>query len=123
MCLRLWREALPAPSMITGRAAASVVLPCLPEHHSPPCHPARCGNRHPLIYRPTAGVNPFEGCTPEVPEGEKLDFGSPHFRELEQAGIAAAGGCGGGGKPALMHQDKHTSQRFCCLQLPHTVVA
>lgn len=42
-----------------------------------------------------AGVNPFEGCTPAVPEGEKLDFGSQHFRELERAGIAAAGvACG-----------------------------
>ncbi len=38
-------------------------------------------------------MNPFEGCTPEVPEGEKLDFGSQHFRELERAGIAAAGVC------------------------------
>lgn len=38
-------------------------------------------------------MNPFEGCTPSVPEGEKLDFGSPHFRELERAGAAAAGAC------------------------------
>lgn len=30
---------------------------------------------------------------PSVPEGEKLDWGSPHFRELEQAGMTAAGGC------------------------------
>ena len=28
-----------------------------------------------------------------MPEGEKLDFGSPRFRELERAGVAAAGGC------------------------------
>lgn len=38
-------------------------------------------------------MNPFEGCTPSVPEGEKLDFGSQRFRELERAGVAAAGGC------------------------------
>lgn len=38
-------------------------------------------------------MNPFEGCVPSVPEGEKLDWGSPHFRELERAGVAAAGGC------------------------------
>lgn len=30
---------------------------------------------------------------PSVPEGEKLDFGSEHFRELERAGVAAAAGC------------------------------
>ena len=41
-----------------------------------------------------AGENPFEGCTPAVPEGEKLDFGDAHFRELERAGIAAAGARG-----------------------------
>ena len=37
-----------------------------------------------------AGVNPFEGCVPSVPEGERLDFGSQRFRELERAGVAAA---------------------------------
>lgn len=42
---------------------------------------------------PRAGVNPFEGCVPSVPEGEKLDWGSPRFRELERAGVAAARGC------------------------------
>ena len=32
------------------------------------------------------GVNPFEGCEPSVPEGEKLDFGSEDFRQYERLG-------------------------------------
>ncbi|PRW45148.1 UDP-sugar pyrophosphorylase 1 [Chlorella sorokiniana] len=48
-------------------------------------------NARQLLKDSKEGVNPFEGCTPAVPEGEKLDFGSQHFRELERAGIAAAG--------------------------------
>lgn len=55
-------------------------------------HPANHWLRPTARPPAPAGVNPFEGCTPEVPEGEKLDFGSPHFRELERAGIGAAGG-------------------------------
>ncbi len=33
-----------------------------------------------------AGKNAFEGYVPSVPEGEKLDFGSKEFRELEEIG-------------------------------------
>ena len=33
-----------------------------------------------------AGNNAFEGYVPSVPEGEKLDFGSREFRELEEIG-------------------------------------
>lgn len=36
------------------------------------------------------GTNPFEGYTPEVPDGEKLDFGSERFQEFEQQGISSA---------------------------------
>ncbi|GAB4817370.1 hypothetical protein N2152v2_004416 [Parachlorella kessleri] len=36
------------------------------------------------------GVNPFEGCEPSVPEGEKLDFGSEDFRQYERLGAEAA---------------------------------
>ncbi|KAL4423375.1 hypothetical protein ABPG77_004306 [Micractinium sp. CCAP 211/92] len=50
-------------------------------------------NARELLKDSKEGVNPFEGCVPSVPEGEKLDWGSPHFRELERAGVAAAGGC------------------------------
>ncbi|KAL4857633.1 UDP-sugar pyrophosphorylase 1 [Chlorella vulgaris] len=50
-------------------------------------------NARKLLHDSKEGVNPFEGCVPSVPEGEKLDFGSEHFRELERAGVAAAAGC------------------------------
>lgn len=48
-------------------------------------------NARKLLHDSKEGVNPFEGCVPSVPEGEKLDWGSPEFRELERAGVAAAG--------------------------------
>lgn len=50
-------------------------------------------NARKLLRDSKEGVNPFEGCVPSVPEGEKLDWGSPRFRELERAGVAAARGC------------------------------
>ena len=33
-----------------------------------------------------AGENSFEGFTPEVPEGEKLDYASQAFEDYEQKG-------------------------------------
>lgn len=33
------------------------------------------------------GTNPFQGYTPEIPDGEKLDFGSESFQDFEQQGI------------------------------------
>lgn len=44
-----------------------------------------------LLTESKDGVNPFEGCTPSVPEGESLDYGSEEFREFERVGIEAAG--------------------------------
>jgi hypothetical protein len=38
-----------------------------------------------------AGRNAFDGYTPSVPEGERLDFGSGRFLQLEAQGLAAAG--------------------------------
>jgi hypothetical protein len=38
-----------------------------------------------------AGRNAFDGYTPSVPEGERLDFGSGRFLQLEGQGLAAAG--------------------------------
>lgn len=38
-----------------------------------------------------AGVNPFAGYTPSVPAGERLDFASERFLDLEQQGITEAG--------------------------------
>ena len=34
-----------------------------------------------------AGSNPYEGYVPEVPEGVKLDFGSPQFIDYERIGV------------------------------------
>ena len=48
-------------------------------------------NARRLLQESKEGVNPFEGCEPHVPEGETLDFGSEHFRELERKGVEAAG--------------------------------
>lgn len=41
---------------------------------------------HPRLLCNVAGVNPFEGCQPSVPEGEKLDFGGDDFRAYERMG-------------------------------------
>lgn len=42
----------------------------------------------PLLY---LGVNPMDGCTPSVPVGETLDFGSDEFKALENQGLIEAG--------------------------------
>lgn len=52
---------------------------------------AYTANARRLLHDSQAGLNPFEGCVPSVPEGETLDFGSARFRELERAGVAEAG--------------------------------
>ena len=65
-------------------------------HPAPPPPRAHTSALPPVIWPPcraaaaAAGVNPFEGCVPSVPEGERLDFGSDQFRELERAGVGAA---------------------------------
>ena len=43
-------------------------------------------NARRLLADSKQGVNPFEGCVPSVPEGERLDFGSQAFREYERKG-------------------------------------
>lgn len=48
-------------------------------------------NAQRLLRESKEGMNPFEGCTPSVPEGEKLDFGSTAFREFERRGVEDAG--------------------------------
>lgn len=48
-------------------------------------------NARRLLQESKEGLNPFEGCEPAVPEGETLDFGSEHFRELERRGVEEAG--------------------------------
>ncbi|CEL97994.1 unnamed protein product [Vitrella brassicaformis CCMP3155] len=40
-----------------------------------------------LLAESKAGVNPFEGYVPEIPEGEKLDVGSAEFADFEKLGM------------------------------------
>ncbi|KAG2447470.1 hypothetical protein HYH02_007398 [Chlamydomonas schloesseri] len=49
-------------------------------------------NARQLLADSKEGVNPFEGYVPSVPSGERLDFASPPFMQLEAAGLAEAGG-------------------------------
>mmetsp|Transcript_13425 Transcript_13425/g.32803 ORF Transcript_13425/g.32803 Transcript_13425/m.32803 type:complete len:805 (-) Transcript_13425:652-3066(-) len=52
---------------------------------------AYIANAKQLLRDSKEGRNPFDGYTPSVPHGERLDFASPGFLELEQAGLAEAG--------------------------------
>ena len=49
-----------------------------------------------LLEAARTGANPFEGLTPEVPDGVSLDYCSPEFREFEAAGARAAANGGAG---------------------------
>ncbi|KAF4689067.1 UDP-N-acetylglucosamine pyrophosphorylase [Perkinsus olseni] len=40
-----------------------------------------------LLEESSEGVNPFEGCEVEIPQGEKLEAGTQKFSEMEQAGM------------------------------------
>lgn len=37
------------------------------------------------------GKNAFDGYTPSNPDGQRLDFGSPDFLQLEEGGLKAVG--------------------------------
>ena len=43
-------------------------------------------NARRLLQESKQGLNPFEGCVPSVPDGERLDFGSDAFRAYERKG-------------------------------------
>eukprot|EP00884_Botryococcus_braunii_P012727 jgi/Botrbrau1/21455/Bobra.0216s0063.1 len=47
-------------------------------------------NAKKLLEDSKLGRNPFEGATPSVPHGEKLDYGSEEFQILENIGITEA---------------------------------
>ncbi|CAM9758369.1 unnamed protein product, partial [Choristocarpus tenellus] len=42
-----------------------------------------------LLKESAEGVNPFEGFTPEIPDGEVLEFGTKEFEAMEEAGLEA----------------------------------
>ncbi|DBA78953.1 TPA: hypothetical protein ACH3X1_008826 [Trebouxia sp. C0004] len=48
-------------------------------------------NAKQLLQDSREGRNPFEGYIPEVPDGERMDFGSKLFIEHERQGVKAAG--------------------------------
>lgn len=50
-------------------------------------------NAKALLRSSAAGDNPFEGMRPEVPSGVSLDYGTPDFVRLEEAGIGAFSDC------------------------------
>lgn len=43
-------------------------------------------NARKLLEDSRAGVNPYEGFTPVVPSGERLEAGTPEFDQSESAG-------------------------------------
>ncbi len=45
----------------------------------------------PPVRLSCTGRNPFEGYTPKVPHGERLDFASDEYLALEEAGAKEAG--------------------------------
>jgi len=47
-----------------------------------------------LLKDSTLGINPFDGWTPRVPDGERLKFGSEQFAHLEAAGVEELGNTG-----------------------------
>ncbi|KAL3138028.1 hypothetical protein ABBQ38_005262 [Trebouxia sp. C0009 RCD-2024] len=47
-------------------------------------------NAKQLLQDSREGKNPFEGYVPEVPNGERMDFGSASFVEHERQGVKAA---------------------------------
>jgi len=48
-------------------------------------------NAKALLLASKEGRNPFDGYTPAVPHGEKLEFASPEYLGLEEAGLREAG--------------------------------
>lgn len=43
-----------------------------------------------LLEDAAEGVNPFEGFTPRLADGESLEFGTPEFEAMEAEGLRAA---------------------------------
>ncbi|CAM9307727.1 unnamed protein product [Pylaiella littoralis] len=43
-----------------------------------------------LLKEASEGVNPFEGFTPELADGERLEFGTEEFNDMEAKGLEAA---------------------------------
>ena len=51
---------------------------------------AYIANAKALLQASKEGKNPFEGYTPKVPPGTKLDFASEEFLQLEKSGLQAS---------------------------------
>lgn len=82
------------PGHISTRCLLSFLLACstdgpLEKKGDLTGRQAPCGGPYQYVFC-AAGRNAFDGYTPSVPEGERLDFGSDRFMTLEGRGLAAA---------------------------------
>lgn len=72
---------MPSSCCKTREKVAHVVITC--RVYELVClHQAICAS----IAGASTGRNPFEGYVPEVPDGERMDFGSASFVENERQG-------------------------------------
>uniref|UniRef100_A0A7S3VR13 UTP-monosaccharide-1-phosphate uridylyltransferase n=1 Tax=Dunaliella tertiolecta TaxID=3047 RepID=A0A7S3VR13_DUNTE len=84
-------ESWPAPGTEdAGKRRLVAQLQQLDTHY-PKGIAAYISNARQLLKDAREGKNAFEGFTPSVPHGERLDFGSPEFLSLEQGGLQEAG--------------------------------
>jgi UDP-sugar pyrophosphorylase len=47
-----------------------------------------------LLADSAEGVNSLDGWSPSIPQGERLEPGTPHFEKFEQEGTPEIGACG-----------------------------
>lgn len=59
--------------------------------HYPSGMSAYVANAKKLLLNSKNGVNPYEGFTPQVPQGERLQAGTQFFAECEETGVKEAG--------------------------------
>ncbi|KAL6747103.1 nucleotide-diphospho-sugar transferase [Haematococcus lacustris] len=83
--------AWPAPGSADSEKVALVAQLQALQASYPGGLPAYITNARKLLQDSKEGRNPFEGYTPSVPVGQRLDFASPEFLELEEAGLREAG--------------------------------
>lgn len=76
------KQVLPLEHDHWGIMLCRVVLCTHDQHH----YQAMPQHQVCLLCIICAGKNPFEGFTPEVPDGKRLDYGSKEFSDLENIG-------------------------------------
>ncbi|KAG1667267.1 hypothetical protein FOA52_012555 [Chlamydomonas sp. UWO 241] len=83
--------AWPAPGTSDAEKKAMVAQLAALDGHYHGGLSAYISNAKKLLQESKDSVNPFEGYTPQVPPGVRLDFGSEEHIELEGEGVAEAG--------------------------------